>query len=442
MSRYQPYPSYKDSGVEWLGDVPEHWGIGLLSSLFSDNKEKNAGLKNSNLLSLSYGNIIQKDIDTLTGLLPESFDSYQIVHPGYIVLRLTDLQNDKKSLRTGFVRETGIITSAYVGLAKKSQSIGNEKYFYLYLHTFDAYKGFYGMGAGVRQGLNFDELKKLKFTLPPLEEQNLIVKYIEKKTAKIDILIAKQQRLIELLGEKRSAMISHAVTKGLDPDVPMKDSGVEWLGEVPKHWDISKLGFLTIKIGSGKTPKGGNEVYSDEGIIFIRSQNVYDEGLRLEDVVRISKEIDEEMKNTRVKSGDILLNVTGGSIGRSALVPDDFEAANVNQHVCIIRMMSEGIKPYMSCVMTSSYIKTQIDAIQNGAAREGLNFEQISNLQIVLPPISEHDSIVEFIKNQTAKIDTLIAKARQAIELMKERRTALISAAVTGKIDVRGMVKV
>lgn len=436
---YQPYPNYKESGVAWLGEVPEHWEVGLLSSLFVDNKEKNAGMKNNNLLSLSYGRIIQKDIDTNEGLLPESFESYQIVHPGYIVLRLTDLQNDKKSLRTGFVKETGIITSAYTGLAKKSKSIGDERYFHLYLHTFDLHKGFYGMGAGVRQGLNFDELKKLKFLLPPTNEQTLIANFLDRETAKIDTLIAKQERMIELLNEKRSALISHAVTKGIDPNAKMKDSGVEWLGEVPEHWEVTKIGVLSDKIGSGKTPKGGSEVYLSEGVVFIRSQNVYDEGLRLDDVVFISEKIDEEMKNTRVQPGDILLNITGASIGRTALVPEDFINANVNQHVCIIRINDPKFRPFVSLVMKSNFVKNQIDMLQNGAAREGLNFEQIANILLVLPPVNEQLKISSFLEDKTAKIDTLIAKARQAIELMKERRTALISAAVTGKIDVRGM---
>lgn len=206
----------KDSGVEWLGEIPEHWGIGLLSSLFISNKNKNTDLSNKNLLSLSYGRIIRKNIDSGKGLLPENFNTYQIVKEGYIILRLTDLQNDKKSLRTGYVNEKGIITSAYIGLAKKSNSIGNERYFHLYLHTFDIFKGFYGMGSGVRQGLNFDELKKLKFTLPLHEEQNKIVEYIDDKTSKIDNLIIKATKAIDLLKEKRTALISSAVTGKID----------------------------------------------------------------------------------------------------------------------------------------------------------------------------------------------------------------------------------
>ena len=211
-----PNAKMKDSGVEWLGEIPEHWEVGLLSTLFENNSDKNKGMKNNNLLSLSYGRIINKDIETTFGLLPESFESYQIVKPGYIILRLTDLQNDKKSLRTGLVTQEGIITSAYVGLKKKSKSIGNEKFIHYYFHTFDIYKGFYGMGSGVRQSLNFDELKKLRFVLPPKNEQQQIANYLDEKTSKIDTLIEKSNKSIELLKEKRTALISAAVTGKID----------------------------------------------------------------------------------------------------------------------------------------------------------------------------------------------------------------------------------
>lgn len=416
MSRYKPYLKYKDSGMDWFGKIPEHWSVGLLSSLFSDNKEKNTGLKNSNLLSLSYGNIIRKDIDTSTGLLPESFESYQIVHPGYIVLRLTDLQNDKKSLRTGFVKETGIITSAYTGLAKKSKSIGNEKYFYLYLHTFDAHKGFYGMGAGVRQGLNFDELKKMKFALPPLEEQNLIVDRVEKETAKIDTLIAKQERMIELLGEKRQALISHAVTKGLDPSVKMKDSGIEWLGEVPEHWEVKRLKFLCkITTGSKDTV---NAKEDGEYPFYVRSQTV------------------ERIDSYSYDGEAILTAGDGAGVGKVFHYVDgkfdfhqrvymfyDFDAING-------KFLFEYIKSNLYKVALEGGAKSTVDS---------LRLPLLQNFEITIPTDNEQLKIVEHISMKAAKIDTLIQKAKQAIELLKERRTALISAAVTGKIDVRNI---
>lgn len=211
-----------------------------------------------------------------------------------------------------------------------------------------------------------------------------------------------------------------------------KDSGVEWLGEVPEHWEVISLKRLTEKIGSGVTPRGGSEVYTSEGVLFLRSQNIYDEGLHLDDAVFISTEIDAEMSNTRVLPGDILLNVTGASLGRTCMVPDDFESANVNQHVCIIRLHSEGFRTFVAYAMKSGTVKGQIELVQNGAAREGLNFEQIGSLWIVMPPTEEDSKgIVAFLNGEIGKIDALVEEQRRLIELLKEKRQAVISHAVT-----------
>jgi len=280
-------------------------------------------------------------------------------------------------------------------------------------------------------------LKAAKCLLPPLPEQTAIAEFLDRETGKIDELVAEQRRLMELLKEKRQAVISHAVMKGLNPHAPMKPSGIEWLGDVPEHWEVTRLGFLCFKIGSGKTPSGGGEAYLSEGITFIRSQNVYDDSLRLDDVVYVSEETDAEQSWSRVLSGDILLNITGASLGRTCLVPSVFDRANVNQHVCILRLTSAASRTFIAMVLKSSGMKSQFDSAQNGAAREGLNFAQISKLALALPPQSEQDAIVRHLDTELAKFDTLTAEAQRAIDLLQERRTALISAAVTGQIDVR-----
>ena len=277
---------------------------------------------------------------------------------------------------------------------------------------------------------------------PPLEEQKRIAAFLDKETTKIDTLIDKQEQLITLLQEKRQAIISHTVTKGLNPNVRMKDSGIEWLGEVPEHWIVKKLGYIATKIGSGKTPRGGSRVYLKEGILFLRSQNVHDTGLILKktETIYISEEMDSEMSATRVKPGDILLNITGASIGRTCIVPADFQPANVNQHVCIIRVPKD-LQYYLSYFLKSVFVKSQIDAFQSGASREGLNFEQISKIVLCFPSSSaEILKIVSRLQNDLRTIDQLLARTEPAINLLKERRTALISAAVTGKIDVRNAV--
>ncbi|MDP2828915.1 MAG: restriction endonuclease subunit S [Sulfuricellaceae bacterium] len=210
-----------------------------------------------------------------------------------------------------------------------------------------------------------------------------------------------------------------------------KDSGVEWLGEVPGHWGEVKVRYLVARIGSGKTPLGGSETYADEGVMFLRSQNVYDEGLQLDDVVYISEEVDESMAGSRVIQNDILLNITGASIGRSCVVPDGFQPANVNQHVCIIRLSNIDYVPFVGWCFKSIFIKKQIDFVQNGAAREGLNFEQIAGLRLAMPPASEQQTIATFLDRETGKIDALIAEQQRLVELLAEKRQAVISHAVT-----------
>ena len=200
----------KNSGIEWIGDIPANWDIKVAFQLFQQVKNKNEGLIEQNLLSLSYGKIKRRSIDAVGGLLPESFDGYNIIEKDDIVLRLTDLQNDQTSLRVGLSNERGIVTSAY--LALRSQSNNTPLYLYYYLHTFDVCKGFYGMGAGVRQGLNWDGLKLLKIALPPVEEQKEITAYLEQKCFEIDTLIAKKTALLEEMETYKKSVIYEYVT--------------------------------------------------------------------------------------------------------------------------------------------------------------------------------------------------------------------------------------
>ena len=200
----------KDSGIEWVGEIPNNWEINSLNQVFTQLKNKNITMQEANLLSLSYGKIIRKDINSTDGLLPENFSNYNVIDTGDIVLRLTDLQNDHTSLRVGYVNEKGIITSAYITLRSKERI--NTEYFYLFLHSFDIYKGFYGLGSGVRQNLTFDGLKYLKLIIPPAAEQLDIIKYLDKKCSEIDNLTYQKQTLLTELESYKSSLIYEYVT--------------------------------------------------------------------------------------------------------------------------------------------------------------------------------------------------------------------------------------
>lgn len=234
----------KDSGIEWIGCIPKDWGINTIFQLCTQVKNKNLGLQEKNLLSLSYGKIKRKNIDTVEGLLPESFDGYNIIDKDDIVLRLTDLQNDHTSLRVGISEERGIITSAYLTLRNRGDFV--PKYLYYYLYSFDISKGFYGMGAGVRQGLNWDGVKWLQVLAPLKDEQGRIATFLDIKCAKIDVVLEKTRASIDEYKKLKQAVITQAVTKGIRGGRPMKDSGESFLHKVPVGWTNSKIKYCAI----------------------------------------------------------------------------------------------------------------------------------------------------------------------------------------------------
>lgn len=249
----------KDSGIAWIGAMPRAWKMNTIAQIFLQVKCKNTGLQEKNLLSLSYGKVKRKSIDTVEGLLPESFDGYNIIEKDDIVLRLTDLQNDHTSLRVGLAEERGIITSAYLTIRNRSNFC--PKYLYYYLHSFDIAKGFYGMGAGVRQGLNWDGVKWLKILAPSVPEQERIAAFLDAECAEIDTVLEKTRASIEEYKKLKQAVITQAVTKGIRGDRPMKDSGIEWIGDIPAEWDVIRVKQL-LKERNERSKEGKEEPLS------------------------------------------------------------------------------------------------------------------------------------------------------------------------------------
>jgi type I restriction enzyme S subunit len=245
----KPYPEYKESGRSWLGKVPGHWEILPAFAVFKPNHERNIGMKEKTVLSLSYGRIIIKPPEKLHGLVPESFETYQIVNPGDIVLRTTDLQNDHTSLRAGIVRDRGIITSAYLSLRMINGVIPD--FGFQFLNVWDTTKAIYGYGSGLRQNLDFSHFKRMPISLPPLKEQAAIVRFLDWANSRLDRAIRAKRKVITLLNEQKQVIIHHAVTQGLDPYAPLKASGIDWLGDVPSHWRNKQLRGMTTKIGDG-----------------------------------------------------------------------------------------------------------------------------------------------------------------------------------------------
>lgn len=415
----------KNSGIEWIGEIPDDWKIVYLSSIFNEHKRKNMGLICKNLLSLSYGKIKRKDINTTDGLLPESFEGYNIIENGDIVLRLTDLQNDQKSLRTGIAHETGLITSAYITI-RCLHKIALPDYMHYYLHSFDTSKGFYGMGDGVRQGLNYDGIKKILMLLPPINEQPKIADYLDKKCAAVDRLIENQRAQIEKLKGYKQSVITEAVTRGLDPSAPLKDSGIEWLGKIPTNFSIQNVRslFQIRKEIIGREP---------ETVLSITQS-----GLKIKNILENEGQMANSYANYQiVHIGDFAMNhmdlLTGG-IGVSqyeGVTSPDYRVFEIKE----VRY----IKKYFLYVFETYYRNKIFYAFGQGAANLGrwrLPAQNFYSTFIPVPPLEEQKQIADYLDKKCAEIDKLIAIKQQKIETLAEYKKSLIYEYVTGKKQV------
>ena len=438
MTEFKPYPEYKDSGIEWFDDVPATWRVVPLMSCVAESRRKNAGQLEKNLLSLSYGRILQKDIDSNEGLLPESFDSYQIVQPDDVVFRFTDLQNDKRSLRSALVRERGIITSAYLAVTPRSI---DPSFFAYCMRDIDHRKIFYAMGGGLRQSMNFADIRRLPVLLPSFREQRSIASYLDRETAEIDAFIADQEELIGLLAERRAATISHAVTKGLDPSVPMKDSGSAWFPVIPDGWVLIPIGLGSNLIQTG--PFGSQlhaEEYVEDGVPVINPMHIVNGRISPAAAVSVTEGKSAELRRHALQAGDVIV-ARRGELGRCAVATSENVGYLCGTGSAIIRLNRARFVPeYFQLVFSSEQARHLLLQYSIGSTMDNLNADVLAGLRVPCPPVAEQRAIVDHLEHETSELDAAIADAREAIALSKERRAALISAAVTGKIDVRGAV--
>ena len=423
------YPAYKDSPAPWLDKVPAHWGIMPAFSVLREKRHKNIGMIENTVLSLSYGNLVIKPPEKLHGLVPESFETYQIVDPGNIIIRPTDLQNDWTSLRVGLSKHRGIITSAYICLQAFGKII--PEYAYLLLHAYDLLKVFYGMGSGLRQNLGFDDLKRMPVLLPSLDEQRAIVAFLDTKLADIAHFIAEKERLIALLQEQKTGLINQAVTRGLNPQERMKDSGIEWLGNIPEHWQTKKLRHIT-KILRGKfshRPRNDPDLY-DGAYPFIQTG----------DVASANKYITEFHQTLNEKGFAVSKQFPKGSLVMT-IAANIGDVAILNFEACFPDSIV-GFVPKQEVLLDYLYVllkgmKQEFLKESPASTQMNLNVDRISSQWIPLPPIEEQTTILEYIENRMQENDSVILRTQREMDLMKEYRTALIAEAVTGKIDVR-----
>lgn len=414
------YSEYKDSGVKWIGEIPGHWKVMRLSQIAYDHFISNKKIHHQNLLSLSYGQIIRKDINGTNGLLPASFDTYQVVEEGNIILRLTDLQNDHKSLRVGLVKETGIITSAYLCLAPKNMVYS--KYLYFQLHACDIKKVFYSMGDGLRQSLNFDGMRKLASVIPPLSEQQAIVTYLDTKVAKIDEYISIAEKKIAALEELKQTIIAEAVTRGIHKEVPMKDSGVFWQPQIPKSWSVTLIKHILYKMKRSRPINAEILICSNKGTVFKRGES------------KTGLISDDESIYQGVKSGDLLIH--GMDTWHGAIAISNYNGmCTPVVHVCESTQNKAYIAYYLRNMATAKVFKL----ISNGVRQNTSDFrswDKMGNVPVCLPPLPEQQEIVTYLDSKVANINQLCQAERSQIEKLKEYKQRLISDVVTGKVKV------
>ncbi|MBF4475456.1 restriction endonuclease subunit S [Methanobacterium formicicum] len=427
--KFEPYHEYKDSGVKWVDEIPKNWEAKKLKYIAHISTDK----LNKKPDNLPYVGL--EHIESWTGVLTDNQmdkvdSSVNLFHKGDILFgKLRPYL--AKVVEAPF---DGVCTSELV-VFKVNKDVNSRFVFHQLLsHRFINIVNALTYGVKMPRA-NPHQIENMTIYVPPLGEQEKISLFLDKKTSEIDLTIEKDTRLIELLKEKRTVLINHLVTKGLDPMVKMKDSGVEWIGEIPEDWNARKLKFFVSKIGSGITPKGGASVYVENGIALLRSQNIHFDGLRLKNVSYITEETNKTMLNSVVKNKDVLLNITGASIGRCTYFENQVDRANVNQHVCIIRPKTIFYR-FLNYVLMSNIGQDQIFSTQMGSSREGVNFEQIGNFVITYPPYEEQEAIANYLDKSTQKIDLTIQKIQEKINFLEEYKKSLIHHVVTGKVDV------
>jgi len=447
MAKYQKYAEYKDSGVEWLDVIPSHWtsiAIKYLAldknSLFLDGDWiESKDISDSGIRYITTGNVgagFYKEQGS--GFITEStFNKLSCteVYVGDILISRLNLPIGRACIVPDL--NNRIVTSVDNVIFRPDEEYHPKFLVYLF-----SGKEYFQNTENIARGATMQRISRgllgnIRVVIPSKNEQTQIANFLDHETAQIDTLITKQEKLIALLKEKRQAVISHAVTKGLNPNVPMKDSGVEWLGEVPEHWAIPQIGYhAEVTKLTGFEYTNIWEPNDDGEIIALRGFNIQERYLDLNKTEKISQNLSFKLIRSKLYKGDLVLPCTG-TLGNAALIDKD-NTYHINQNIAKVTFDTDLFLPEFCLFwLTSQPFRQMIDFNNTSGMQPVLLIGDIRKLPILLSPLNEQKEIVQFLNNSTQKFDSLIMKAESAIQLMQERRTALISAAVTGKIDVR-----
>lgn len=433
------YLKYKESGVEWLGEIPSEWQCMKIKRLtvvkrgasprpIDDSKyfDENGEFAWVRIADVTAS---ERYLENTTQRLSQLGSSLSVKRfSGDLFLSIAGTVGKPIISKIKCCIHDGFVWFPYL---KK-----NPEFFYYLFSTGLPYQGLGKMGTQLN--LNTDTVGDINLPIPNDEEISSIVRFLDYTTGLIDSFIANRQKQIELLKEQKAGIINKAVTKGINPNAKMKDSGIEWIGEIPEHWEVWKLKFLTKKISKGTTPSTeGREILESGKIRFLKAENITPEGISRLPEFFIDEETNQILKRSQLQKNDILFVIAGATIGKAAIITDEFIPANTNQAVCFIRLKRNVLPELILNQLQSCYIKNKMSVESVVAAQPNISMENIGNFQIFLPPIEEQNILLKFIKDEATNFDTLISKYQKQIALMQEYRTSLISQAVTGKIDVR-----
>ncbi|CAH8182142.1 restriction endonuclease subunit S [Vibrio aestuarianus] len=432
--RYKAYPEYKESGVDWLHDIPEHWKTMPVGQCY--HRVKRTGYEAEELLSVyrDYGVVPKSSRDDNNNKPSDDLSPYQLVCENNLVMN--KMKAWQGSIAISEYR--GIVSPAYFVYEPFShtESIVYPKYVHYLLRHPIYITQYMSRSKGIRVNqwdLDPESFQSIELLLPLKEEQQKIINFLDHETAKIDTLITKQEKLIELLKEKRQAVISHAVTKGLNPDAPMKDSGVEWLGEVPEHWGVASIRRFLLEHRQGYYT---TEPYIDDGVKLLRITDLRDLGeVSTDNCPKVPEH--SSLSNYYLKEGDVVFARTGGA-GSFGVIPKIRETVAYASYLIRFRFTPEHFNTdYQRFMLIADSFQLAVKSNIHGGVNQNIHAEDIKDTFVCCPPIKEQQNISEFLNDVCVKYNLLIDKAIKQIELMKERKTALISAAVTGKIDIR-----
>jgi type I restriction enzyme S subunit len=440
------FPEYKDSGVEWLGEVPAHWGVARIKASVASCRNGIWGSEESgDEDDIPCVRVADFDRNRLVvDQLPPTIRNVSTRERGGRLLTSGNLLLEKSGGGEGqpvgcvalYDCDACAVCSNFV--ARMELRAGMVPSFWRYVHA-AAYSvrlttRSVNQTSGI-QNLDQDRYFNERVAFPSVEEQSAIASFLDRETGKIDALIAEQEKLIALLKEKRQALISHAVTKGLDPNAPMKDSGIEWLGDVPMHWEMRTISSLSTKITNGYVGPTRN-ILVEDGVRYLQSLHIKNNSIRFDTPYFVRTEWSDAHAKSILVTGDVLI-VQTGDIGQVAVVTDEFAGCNCHALIIVAPVSEVVAGPYLSLVLNSAYGFHSLMSIQTGALHPHLNCGNVKDVLVPVPPVAEQRLITDFVENQTSALQELLTKTEHAIELLKERRAALISAAVTGKIDVR-----